>query len=143
MDRVLQFRLCGFAMGLLWVCLSFSHCGCACCLLTMGLLWVFSPWVCSSFAYHGVAVGLLVVGPGFACCGPWVCHRGFGFAHHGSRFCLSWVWVLLMVVETVGCWFFFFFFFWMLMVDCGFFCGLLVVVVVLVQKEWERKNKQK
>ena len=61
---------------MIWV--VWARCGCACCLLVMGL-----PWV---------SVGLLWL------CSPWAvgacCRFGFG---------LSWVWVQLTVVEPVGC----------------------------------------
>ena len=111
MDRVLQFGWYGFTIGL----------------LAMGVLVVFLSWVCSSFAHCGFAMGFLAMGCGCACCGfacrgPWVCRRGFGFAHRRFWFCSRWwrPWV-------AG---FFFFFFvcvcvcvcvcWMLIVDYGF-----------------------
>ena len=54
------------------MCLSFSCHGCARRLLTVGLLWVFSPW-----AVGVLVVGLLAVGHGFAAV-------GLGFAHGGG-----------------------------------------------------------
>ena len=81
MDRVLQFGWYGFA----------RH-GCACRFLVMGVLVVCSLWVCYGFSRHGLWVCLLWV------CLPWA----MGLP--------PWVWVLLTVVETMGCWVFFFFF---------------------------------
>ena len=77
MDRVLQFGWYGFTIGL----------------LAMGVLVVFLSWVCSSFAHRGFAMGFLAMRCGCACCGfacrgPWVCRRGFGFC---SRWWRPWV----------------------------------------------------